>query len=78
MSFEESTQVFRDPLCLPVLERIVEGEERWQTFGIVKSVLLLMVAHTHRETDSGEEVIRIISARRAESQERQRYEAQNG
>jgi hypothetical protein len=36
--------------------------------------LLLLVAHTDRDDEDGTELIRIISARRAEPKERKRYE----
>ena len=48
-------------------------ERRWQTLGLVEGWLLLLVAHTVWDED-GTEVIRIISARRAEPKERRRYE----
>lgn len=71
--------VFLDPNHLAVLERIEGGEERWQTLGMVCSCLLLLVAHTTIETDvEGDtvEIVRIISARKADAKERGRYEAQ--
>ena len=40
---------------------------------MVEGVLLLLVAHTFLE-EGDVEVVRIISARRAERQERRRYE----
>ena len=50
----------------------MEGEERWQTVGMVAGVLLLLVAHTWNI--EGEEEIRIISARKATAHERNGYE----
>lgn len=50
------------------------GEYRWQTLGWVEGHLLLLVAHTVRDDEDGTEIIRIISARRAEPKERTRYE----
>jgi uncharacterized DUF497 family protein len=41
--------VFRDPFYVSVLDRVEDGEERWQTFGVVKKAVLLMVAHTVNE-----------------------------
>lgn len=73
MNFETAMLVFEDPHQLSVQDRIVDGEERWQTFGVIKG-LVLMVAHTWWEED-GEEVIRIISARSATAHERRIYEA---
>ena len=49
VSFEEASRVFLDPLYFSVYERIQDGEERWQTFGVVGAELVLMVAHTVRE-----------------------------
>jgi len=79
VSFEEASQVFLDPLYVSVKEREEDGEQRWQTFGIIDGVMLLMVAHTIREVwgQEGIDVIRIITARRADSQERRRYEDEN-
>ncbi|STR66204.1 Protein of uncharacterised function (DUF497) [Klebsiella michiganensis] len=45
----------------------------WQTIGLVHGVIVIMVAHSVR-FESGTEVIRIISARKADSKERNRYE----
>lgn len=74
VSFETATRVFADPFALVKQDRIENGEHRWQTLGIVDSSLLLLVAHTVRGDEDGTEVIRIISARRAEPKERKRYE----
>lgn len=73
VSFETAQFVFADPFHLSEPDRIVDGEQRWQTIGVVGYLLMLLVAHTWREED-GTEVIRIISARRAEKNERNRYE----
>ncbi|PYT52403.1 MAG: hypothetical protein DMG46_27075 [Acidobacteria bacterium] len=48
-------------------------EERWITVGAIESGSILLVVHTFYEKHN-EEVIRIISARAAESQERRAYE----
>jgi len=79
-SFEQGMQVFRDPLYVSVLDRVVAGEERWQTFGIVRSAILLMVAHTvNEEWEDGDlvERVRVISVRRADSKEKRVYEHEN-
>ena len=73
LSFETACRVFEDPLILSQLERVVDGEQRWQTIGEVASVALVLVAHTVREGQD-EEVIRIISARRATRHERKQYQ----
>ena len=70
--FEEAALVFEDPLAASALERIENNEERWQTVGMVGGCLLLLVAHT---VHVGEvEIIRIVSARRADPTERKNYE----
>ncbi|SSZ39904.1 Protein of uncharacterised function (DUF497) [Bartonella grahamii] len=58
-------------------DRIENGEYRWQTLGLVDGFLLLLVAHTVHDDKDGIEVIRIISARRANSKERKRYEEES-
>jgi hypothetical protein len=81
VSFEVACHVFDDPLHVSVQDRFEGGEQRWQTFGMVGDCVILLVAHTMIEDDeNGEpvEFIRIISARRADRRERQRYENEIG
>jgi uncharacterized DUF497 family protein len=78
LSFEEAAQAFHDPMQLSIPERIENGEQRWQTFGMVRGVLLVMAAHTFCEQQGFSDVVRIISARRASRQERRFYEDKNG
>jgi uncharacterized DUF497 family protein len=74
VSFEDAMQVFEDPYALFEQDRTGEtGELRWQALGLVGGVTVLLVAHTVRE-ESADEVIRLISARRATRKERNRYE----
>ncbi len=73
VSFELAQEVFDDPLALSKLDRVEAGEERWRTLGMVEGIVLLLVTHTVRD-DHGEEVIRIISARKATAHERRHYE----
>jgi uncharacterized DUF497 family protein len=72
--FEEAALVFDDALSVSKQDHIENGEYRWQTIGMVSGFLLLLVAHTVRAEDTGIEVIRIISARRADRKERRSYE----
>ncbi len=74
--FGDAAWVFDDPLAVSVPDRIENGEQRWQTVGLAGGCLLLLVAHTvHLEVNGVEaEVIRIISARRADRNERKHYE----
>jgi uncharacterized protein len=72
VSFGLAKLVFEDPLHISVPDPY-EGEERWRTLGLIRGVVMLMVAHTVEEKD-GEETIRIISARKATRTEREAYE----
>lgn len=73
ISFDAAMLVFDDPHALSQLDRIVDGEERWHTIGLAGGIAILLVAHTAHEED-GEEVIRIISARKATPRERKAYD----
>lgn len=72
LSFELASLVFDDPYAFSVQDRLEDGEERWQTLGLIGWVLVVLVAHTVRFGE--EEVIRIISARKATKAERKRYD----
>jgi uncharacterized protein len=74
LSFEAAIFVFDDPLHITRLERVKDGEQRWQTIGMVSGTHLLVVAHTWGETLTYESHIRIISARRASRLEERIYE----
>ncbi len=74
VSFETAALVFDDPNILSVLDqRFDYDEERWISIGMAAGLVVLTVAHTARENDDGEEIIRIISARKATNAERERY-----
>ena len=73
IAFETAIQVFADPFHVSLQDRVENGEYRWQTLGNVNGCALVLVAHTWTDHD-GVETVRIISARRAEKQERKRYE----
>ncbi len=73
ISFETATLVFNDPNHLSIQDRFEDGEERWQTLGQVNNLVIILVAHTIR-VENSDEIIRIISARKATRAERQYYE----
>ena len=74
VSFEEAREVFEDPLQISKLDhRFNYFEERWITIGSTKQYQVLVVANMFF-TDEGEEIIRIISARKANTNERRSYE----
>jgi len=71
--FETAMLVFDDPYALTQRDFASEDEERWITVGAIGPGSILLVVHTFYE-EQGEEIIRIISARAAESHERRAYE----
>jgi len=74
ISFEEAREVFEDPLQISKLDhRFSYFEERWITVGSSRRLQILVVANLFF-SDEGEEIIRIISAREANSDEVEMYE----
>ena len=72
IDFETAQLIFDDPFCLTFVERLSDGEERWHAIGSIEKIMVLVVVHTYWEEGS-DEVIRIISARRATGRERKLY-----
>lgn len=72
VAFETASLVFEDPYAISQQDLSGGDEERWITLGAVEPGLVLFVVHTQHERE-GEEVIRIISARKAEARERGAY-----
>ena len=72
VSFETAVSVFDDPYAISIQDRFVTGEERWQTLGLIEGTVVLLVAHLV-EVEGNEEIIRIISARKATPREREIY-----
>ncbi|MGC4052392.1 MAG: BrnT family toxin [Paludibaculum sp.] len=66
--------VFQDPYVLSELESIVDGEERWQSIGLIAGILVVLVIHTWHAEGTTDEVIRVISARKATRKEQESYE----
>jgi uncharacterized DUF497 family protein len=74
ISFKEAKEVFEDALQISKLDhRFNSFEERWITIGSTSKHKVLVVANLFF-TDDGEEIIRIISARKANKKERESYE----
>lgn len=74
ISFEEAKEVFNDALHISKLDyRFNYFEERWITLGSTKKHKVLVVANLFF-SESGEEIIRILSARKANKQEKEKYE----
>jgi hypothetical protein len=74
ISFEEAEKVFLDPMHISKLDhRFDYFEERWITLGAITKDKILVVANMFFD-ENGEEIIRIISARKANPKERIFYE----
>jgi uncharacterized protein len=75
VGFELASTVFHDPLLLSIFdEEHSVAEERWITLGKSRAGVFLVVIHTFRQNDADNEVIRIISARKATKREQAQYE----
>lgn len=74
VSFELAQTVFDDPLHLSVPDTKSHGEERWITIGRSAHDKTLVVVHTYVVIEGGQELIRMISARKATRKETQQYE----
>ena len=71
VGFEDAARVFFDPNRIETFDgRDPYGEDRWKTVGLVEPALLAVV-YTIRGNDA--EVIRLISARKADANERTQY-----
>lgn len=71
VSFEDAALVFLDPQRIETCDdRTNYGEDRWKTVGLVAPALLAVV-YTVRGKDGN--LIRLISARKADAHERAQY-----
>ena len=71
VSFEEAARVFLDPNRIETFDgREAYGEDCWKTVGLVEPALLAVVYTVRGEDD---EIIRLISARKADSHEQAQY-----
>ena len=71
VSFEEAQTVFYDDNALLIADaEHSDDEDRFVLLGLSSVPRLLVVCHCYRESD---EVIRIISARKADKRERAQY-----
>ncbi|MBN2701117.1 MAG: BrnT family toxin [Methylothermaceae bacterium] len=68
IDFADAVAVFYDPMAISI-EDTDHSEERFLTLGMDAFNRILVVTYTYRE-----DVIRIISARKAEPLERKQYE----
>jgi hypothetical protein len=71
ISFEEAQSVFVDENALMIYDPDHSGkEDRFILLGLSASIRLMVVCHCYREDD---DIIRIISARKATHMEQKRY-----
>ncbi len=72
VSFDEASTVFSDELArlIPDPDPDSEGEERFILMGVSSQLRMLTVCHCERSSN----VVRIISARKADKSERKQYE----
>lgn len=74
VSFETAARAFADPFLFMVHDCFDNGELSWQSLCMVDGHLVLLMAHIVGEDDEGTEILHTISARKADSKERKRYE----
>ncbi|MBN8734138.1 MAG: BrnT family toxin [Acidobacteria bacterium] len=75
IDFATAARVFADPDCMLLEDRIDKtGERRWHALGRAGGTEpVLIVVHVYRESSDAEEIIRIISARKARARESRAY-----
>jgi uncharacterized DUF497 family protein len=73
ITFELAIEVFLDPFCVTFPDVDLEIEQRLWTIGRISDLTIIVVVHTLHD-DRGEEIVRVISARKATARERRAYE----
>jgi hypothetical protein len=74
VSFEQTTQVFADPFRLIIDDREDDaGELRLHAIGFADGDVLLLVVFIDRSEDEEQEIVHIISARKATAYEKHLY-----
>lgn len=69
--FKDAARVFLDPMRIETFDgRDAHGEDRWKTVGLVEPALLAVV---YAVRGTAGEIIRLISARKADAHERAQY-----
>jgi len=77
VTFEQAARVFLDPDVVIKFDRVEDGEQRWHAIGLISGLWLMLVVHISRMSGY-DEIVRIISARKANRREERIYEQQNG
>ena len=68
ISFEEAVQIFKGPIITYASSKKELGERRFISVGAISGIVVIAVIHTDRSGST-----RIISARKANRKERQKY-----
>lgn len=75
IAFSEAAQIFEDPLHISILDKRFDYyEERWVSIGISRNGTAIVVGHLYQVTETGEEITKIITAKKATKREREQYE----
>jgi uncharacterized DUF497 family protein len=75
ISFEDAAEVFDDPLHISILDKRFDYfDERWITIGSLKKGSIIVVGHLYYLTENSDEIIKIITARKATKKEVKQYE----
>lgn len=77
VSFELARMFLNDPFYLTEFNRTVQGEDRYNALAKIGNTIIFVV-HCYRKNKHGEEIIRLISARKAQTHETRRYYKQTG
>ena len=75
ISFEYACEIWLDPNYVIFEDRTSTSEARWNAIGLVDAQFVLLAVHTYRGLD--DDIVRIISARKATPHERRRYQDGN-
>lgn len=75
VSFELACEIWLDPNHVIFEDRTSTFEERWNAVGLVGGQFILIAVHTYRGDQ--DDIVRIISARKATPHERRRYQERN-
>lgn len=72
IDFEYACEIWLDPDYIIYEDRSSASEERWVAIGLVAGQVVALAVHTYR--GERENIVRIISARKATPHERRRYQ----
>jgi len=75
VSFGAARAELEDPHAIEEEDQVIEGEVRLRTTGMAEGEVIVLVTHTNRDGENeGDEIARIISARKASLGERRQYD----